>query len=64
MCKEPAFGKVVQCRTCGEWFHYECLNIDDSAIDTLREDDLYVGYVQTTCYMHRGMKIWLIIMIN
>ena len=39
ICQEQAFGKVVQCGTCDEWFHYECLNIDDSAIDTLGEDD-------------------------
>ena len=39
ICQQQAFGKVVQCGTCGEWFHYECLNIDDSAIDTLGEDD-------------------------
>ena len=39
ICQEQAFGKAVQCGTCGEWYHYDCLNIDDTAIDTLGEDD-------------------------
>ena len=30
---------MVQCGECGDWYHYECLKIDDSTIQTLGDDD-------------------------
>lgn len=39
ICQKQADGKTVQCGTCGEWYHYDCLEIDHSAILTLGEDD-------------------------
>ena len=39
ICQEPAYGKVVQCGECGDWHHFECINISDAAIDTLGSDD-------------------------
>ena len=39
ICHKSAYGKVVQCGECGDWYHYECLNIDDSTIQTLGDDD-------------------------
>ena len=34
ICQENAFG-IVQCGTCWEWYHYECICIDNNAINTL-----------------------------
>ena len=39
ICQEQAYGKVVQCGECVEWFHYECIDINDTAIDTLGSED-------------------------
>ena len=39
MCGQQAYGKVVQCGECGDWYHYDCLNINDNAIDTLGDED-------------------------
>ena len=55
ICGNQAYGKVVQCGECGDWYYYVCININDNTIDTLGEDDfvcrvctdelLYVGTV-------------------
>ena len=55
ICGIQAYGKVVQYGECGNWYHYDCININDNTIDTLGEDDfvcrvcthelLYVGTV-------------------
>ena len=29
----------MQCGECGDWYHYECLKIDDTTIQTLVDDD-------------------------
>lgn len=39
ICQIKAYGKVVQCGTCWEWYHFDCLKINDGAIETLGEDD-------------------------
>ena len=39
ICQKPAYGKVVQCGECGEWHHYECINISDTTIEMLGSDD-------------------------
>ena len=39
ICHKSAYGKVVQCGECGDWYHYECLKIDDTTIQTLGDDD-------------------------
>ena len=44
ICQEQAYGKVIQCGECGEWHHYECLNISDAAIETLGSDDFICIY--------------------
>ena len=36
ICQEKAFGKVVQCGTCWEWYHYECISVDDNAVKNIR----------------------------
>lgn len=39
VCQGQAYGKTVQCGSCWEWYHYYCLKINDSAIETLGNDD-------------------------
>ena len=39
VCQKPAYGKVVQCGECGDWYHYDCLKINDTTIQTLGDDD-------------------------
>ena len=39
ICQKPAYGKVVQCGECGEWHHYECINISNTTIEILGPDD-------------------------
>ena len=39
LCQKQAYGKTVQCGECGEWFHLECLQTDDSSMQALGEDD-------------------------
>ena len=39
ICGHQAYGKVVQCGECGDWYHFECININDNVIDTLGDDD-------------------------
>ena len=39
MCGKQAYGKVVQCGECGDWYHFDCLNTNDNAIDTLGDED-------------------------
>ena len=39
ICQKPAYGKVVQCGECGEWHHYEGINISDITIEILGSDD-------------------------
>ena len=45
VCQKPAYGKVVQCGECGDWYHYDCLKINDTTIQTLGDDD----YVCRVC---------------
>ena len=26
-CKGPSYGQMIECETCGEWFHYKCVGI-------------------------------------
>ena len=39
MCGQQAYGKVVQCGECVDLYYYDCLNINDNAIDTLGDED-------------------------
>ena len=39
VCQKPAYGKVVQCGECGDWYHYDCLKINETTIQTLGDDD-------------------------
>ena len=38
-CQQHAYGKTVQCGECGEWYHLDCLDIAESSMQTLGEDD-------------------------
>ena len=38
-CLNQAYGKVVQCGECSDWYHYDCLRIDDTTIETLGDND-------------------------
>ena len=39
VCQKPAYGKVVQSGECGDWYHYDCLKINETTIQTLGDDD-------------------------
>ncbi|MEW8487170.1 MAG: PHD finger domain-containing protein [Candidatus Thiodiazotropha sp.] len=39
ICQQQAYGRVVGCGECGDWFHFECINIDNTAIEALGSDD-------------------------
>ena len=32
-CRMPEIPPMVECSTCGEWFHTECVNVPDDALD-------------------------------
>ena len=34
-CRKPSFGEMIECDQCKEWFHYECVDIDE---DNVPED--------------------------
>ena len=65
ICQKPAYGKVVQCGGCGEWHHYECINISDTTIEILGSDDFICTHcIDNLKYQHlkKTMKnpfIWL-----
>ena len=50
-CLQQAYGKVVQCGECGDWYHYDCLRIDDTTIQTLGDDD-YICRMCTNNLLH------------
>ena len=28
-CKSPSFGQMIECNICNNWFHFECVKIDE-----------------------------------
>ena len=32
ICRKPSFGKMIECEECKEWFHFECVNIDEDNV--------------------------------
>ena len=50
-CLNQAYGKVVQCGECGDWYHFDCLRISDITIQTLGDDD-YVCRMCTDNLLH------------
>ena len=37
ICGQQAYGKVVQYGECGDWYHYDCMNINDGIITDKNE---------------------------
>jgi len=32
-CRKPSHGKMIACDSCDEWFHLECLDLDETQLD-------------------------------
>ena len=32
ICRKHSFGNMIECDQCKEWFHYECVNIDEDNV--------------------------------
>lgn len=30
-CKRPSYGQMIECESCGEWFHYKCVGIQEGS---------------------------------
>ena len=41
----------MQCGECGDWYHYDCLRINDTTLQTLGDDD-YICRMCTDNLLH------------